>query len=240
MSGKKYLTLNEYDGTLSGINSNNFDPQLFPTEGGISAIHNHWTRGLFGRPEQVIDAYAGTGDRYISSPYGNLYIPNSHTNTYDNYRGPSSDITEKTTIHGNPYFWDEKKSSHIQKSNIESFSNVEILEPFDLKTLPSKDSNTKFTPKQNDKKPETHLVPQSTPINFDSPDEDSDSLFTVKIVVIIAILVVCLHLWGETIHTFLKQELTSGKGLPWSRIAMYSIIVSMLAIVSIKMLQIKL
>ena len=105
MSGKRYLTLNEYDGALTGLLPNPAGPNDVPSPGGLSSIDHHWTHGLFGAPERVTDVYAGTGERYIYGPYGNLYTPNAHGNTYDDYRGPHSDRTEYETLHGDPYFW---------------------------------------------------------------------------------------------------------------------------------------
>lgn len=203
MNGKKYLTLDQYDGSLGGIETNNFYPHQFPTEGGVSSIYNHWSHGLFGKPEQITDAYAGTGDRYISGEYGNMYKPDSHGNTYDNYRGPHSDKTETTTISGTPYFWNQKKSS---TDNIESFSNIEILEPLtsnEIKTIKTMESGG---------------------LNISS----------LKIIVVVILIVVGLNLWSETIHYYIQQSLNSSGKLTWVRLAIYATIATIVATLFIK------
>lgn len=108
----KYLTLNQYDGSLGGTHAHTGPHEIPPagyydvaSPGGLASIQHHWTHGLFGKPEQVYDAYAGTGDRYIAGEYGNLYKPRSHASVYDLYRGPSSNATEYQTFSGEPYYW---------------------------------------------------------------------------------------------------------------------------------------
>jgi hypothetical protein len=103
----RYLTLNSYNGALGGIQPNPAGPNDTPSPGGLSSIDHHWTHGLFGWPEQVTDAYAGTGDRYIYGQYGNMYTPNAHTDLYTDYHGPHTDRTEYRDLHGDPYFWNE-------------------------------------------------------------------------------------------------------------------------------------
>lgn len=101
----RYLSLNYYNGSLGGLQEKPAGINDMPSPGGMSSLDHHWTHGLFGPPEQVVDAYAGTGDRYIYGNYGNMYIPNAHASIYDDYRGPSTDRTEHTDMHGDPYFW---------------------------------------------------------------------------------------------------------------------------------------
>ena len=103
----RYLSLNNYNGALGGIQPNPAGPNDTPSPGGLSSIDHHWTHGLFGWPEQVTDAYAGTGDRYIYGSYGNMYTPNAHTDLYADYRGQHTDRTEYRDLHGDPYFWNE-------------------------------------------------------------------------------------------------------------------------------------
>jgi hypothetical protein len=105
MSEKRYLTLNEYNGALTGLLSNPAGAMDSPSPGGLSSIDHHWTHGLFGYGDRVLDAYEGTGDRYIYGPYGNLYTPNAHASIYDDYRGPSTSQTQNVDLHGDPYFW---------------------------------------------------------------------------------------------------------------------------------------
>jgi hypothetical protein len=105
MSGQKYLPLNKYDGTLTGLVRYPAGPDDVASPGGLATIQHHWTRGMFGRPEYTTDVYAGTGDRYIYGEYGNLYRPNSHADINSFYRGPKSQATENTTINGDPYYW---------------------------------------------------------------------------------------------------------------------------------------
>jgi len=103
---KKYLTLNDYDGSLGGILELPSGANDTPSPGGMSSIDHHWTHGLFGYGDRTLDAYEGTGDRYIYGPYGNLYTPNAHASIYDDYRGPSTDRTQHVDLHGDPYFWE--------------------------------------------------------------------------------------------------------------------------------------
>lgn len=101
----KYLTMNQYDGSLGGLMPNPAGPHDVSSPGGLSDIQHHWTRGMFGIPETTTDVYAGTGDRYIAAEYGNLYQPASHGYVNEFYHGPKSRQTEYVNLEGQPYFW---------------------------------------------------------------------------------------------------------------------------------------
>ena len=88
-----YQSIGNYDGTLSGKQSQSYDSTLYGkpewrgieydwevpenqvvgSPGGVSTIHHHPTHGFYGRGNMSSDIYAGQGERYNSGVYGNLY-----------------------------------------------------------------------------------------------------------------------------------------------------------------------
>jgi hypothetical protein len=116
----KYLTMDQFDGSLGGRMPLPAGPYDVSSPGGMSTIQHHWTRGMFGIPERTYDVYAGTGDRYISGVYGNLYQPNAHSYVNDFYYGPDTQKTEYSTLEGDPYFWNNGRGQQKKTSIIES------------------------------------------------------------------------------------------------------------------------
>lgn len=108
----RYLTFDDFDGTLSGLQENPAGRNDVASPGGLASMQHHWTHGLFGKPEYVFDVYAGTGDRYIAGEYGNLYTPNEHASIFNYYRGPQSARTDQTDLNGAPYYWQQQSDEH--------------------------------------------------------------------------------------------------------------------------------
>jgi hypothetical protein len=106
----RYISLVNYDGTLTGRTENPAGPYDIASPGGLATIQHHWTGGMFGIGDRTYDVYAGTGDRYPYGEYGNLYRPDSHADVHKYYVGPYTSRTEYHTIDGEPYFWQEKNT----------------------------------------------------------------------------------------------------------------------------------
>lgn len=244
---RRYLPLNDYDGSLIGLQSNPAGPYDVPSPGGLASIQHHWSHGLFGPPERVVDVYAGTGDRYVHGEYGNLYVPNSHANVYNNYRGPHSDRTENSTIRDDPYYWNEKKSS--QTKGIENFENstVELIEDVSQqpaqqtksaapKISPSPKNSVKTAPIQknvqnSDFTKFTELTKLTDP-SFVSISENPVSSGSSKTVIIILVIfiIICAKLWDEALHNFIVQSLNGGKEISWVRYGIYAVLATILLI----------
>jgi len=103
---KRYQSFQEIDGSLMGRQANPPGPLDISSPGGLFVnAHGPYFGGMFGPPEQTTDVYSGTGERYISGEYGNLYKPHDHASITDYYNGPQSARTEFTTLGGRPYYW---------------------------------------------------------------------------------------------------------------------------------------
>jgi hypothetical protein len=238
MSNKRYLYLDEYDGSLTGLQSNPAGNYDVASPGGLASTQHHWSRGLFGPPERVTDAYAGTGDRYINGEYGNLYVPASHGNVYNNFRGPHSDRTEHSTMRGDPYFWNEKKSS--QTKGIEPFegnTTIEFIEDVSEKPQTKLQNNLSQNKMQSPKnlhpsapKPqnpssyETKIskVTNITEPSFMAASESVPKASGTTIIIIVIVILICTELWNETLHNFIVQQLHGGKEVSWVRYGIYA------------------
>lgn len=243
---RRYLPLNDYDGSLIGLQSNPAGPYDVPSPGGLASMQHHWSHGLFGPPERVVDVYAGTGDRYVHGEYGNMYVPNSHANVYNNYRGPHSDRTENSTIRDDPYYWNEKKSS--QTKGIENFENstMELIEDVSQQTKqqakqqaslvvskppPIQKNITKNAPSSDFTK-FTELASLTDPslISISEPKGPSTSSSRTIIAIVIIFILICGKLWEETLHNFIIQRLSGGKEISWVRYGIYATLATILLI----------
>ena len=252
MSNKRYLYLDEYDGSLTGLQSNPAGNYDVPSPGGLASTQHHWSRGLFGPPERVTDAYAGTGDRYINGEYGNLYVPASHGNVYNNFRGPHSDRTEHTTMRGDPYYWNEKKSS--QTKGVESFegsTSIEFIEDVSEKhpnknqiNQPQNKQSLKNLPPSAPKPqdPSLHETKISEVTAFTNPSfmaaESVSKTSNITIIIIVIVILMCTELWNETLHNFIVQQLHGGKEVSWIRYGIYASSATILLIVIIYFLNV--
>lgn len=57
------------------------DHIVISSPGGVSAIHHHYTKGLYGRGDNSSDIYGNAPNRYISGEYGNIYRSGHSTTT---------------------------------------------------------------------------------------------------------------------------------------------------------------
>jgi len=235
---RRYLPLNDYDGSLIGLQSNPAGPYDVPSPGGLASMQHHWSHGLFGPPERVVDVYAGTGDRYIHGEYGNMYVPNSHANVYNNYRGPHSDRTEHSTVRNDPYYWNEKKSSQTKVKSVENFegSNVELIEdvsqqpkvvvskiPHSQKSVVKNIQNSDFT-----KLTELTKLTDPSFVSMSEPKGSSSSSSKTTIIIVVIFIIICAKLWDETLHSFIVQRLSGGKEISWVRYGIYAVLATIL------------
>lgn len=140
----RYLSLNYYNGSLGGLQEKPAGSNDVPSPGGMSSLEHHWSHGLFGPPVTVTDAYAGTGDRYISGSYGNMYIPNAHESLYDDYRGPLSDRTEYTNTRGDPYFWESGGPAMNKGQDLVHHRHNGVVNPMTLPVVQGANMQTSF------------------------------------------------------------------------------------------------
>ena len=221
MSGNKYLSLEDYDGTLYGILPDYSHRHYIASPGGIDSLTHHWSGGLFGRGTRVVDAYSGTGDRYISGVYGNMYTPSSHADVHSLYIGPHSSRTDDTTMNGDSYYFDEKKNSNLK--TVENFtkldSDIELIAPPTI--LSSEDK--KIIRDVNSPASKTKKVIKKV----------RDSKVKIAIWVgLIVIFVILEFLWGESIRSFLVEQ---GFTVSWSIYAIYAMIATIIFTVYINM-----
>lgn len=114
---RQYISLQEYDGTLSGRQAFPVSPDDISSPGGLAVAAHRQDGDMFSKRERTYDVYSGTGDRYPYSEYGNIYIPHEHASSNNYIGGPQSAITEKTTLDGKPYFWENMGQSMLHGNN---------------------------------------------------------------------------------------------------------------------------
>lgn len=254
MSNHKYLNFDQYNGSLGGLQEYPAGPYDVASPGGMSSMNHHWTNGFYGKPERTYDVYAGTGDRYISGEYGNLYTPNSHASINDIYGGPQTAQTDYQTLSGDPYYWNNSSSSlgdnqysgqstpqypgqsnnqtATQKKNSISAmggKKIEGYEPVDGSfELIEPEITVKGSNSQTSK---IKLLPNPVPLP-PIPDQsyyttDYTPVYNTGLSVIIALIIyIMCSLWWENIKKCL-YALHGGKGITLNRMLIYAIITTM-------------
>lgn len=205
----RYLSLDRYDGSLTGLQQ--YPPGQYDvaTPGGLSSMQHHWTRGFGGVGDRVSDVFAGTGDRYISGEYGSMYQPNSHSAAHDMYAGPTTAATQRTTLDGNPYYWDAKQKKSSTREHFTNVNpNVELIKPdFSIPKAVKK-------------------LPPVAETVVDDTDDAPGKTSKYLLIFVLLLAFITFDFWAETVHRFIRQRLHGGKDATWQRYVLYSVCAS--------------
>ena len=237
---KKYLTFEDYDGSLQGRVKYPAGVNDVPSPGGLSSIYHHWTGGMFGTGEIITDVYPGTGERYMSGDaYGDMYKPNAHSSTWDNIGGPHTIPSQNRDLRGTPYFWNNKSS------------NPDTSNGWDARNVMSNHANREMytpahniemiNPKDNLKK-SSAVVVVPVPVNTSNDKSLGDSIkeffsfgtnpiannyknVTLVIAIIVLILAaITFDFWTESVRLFMKQVVNKGVDGKWSTYCLYALL----------------
>ena len=250
---KRYLTFDEYNGSLVGLQPMPAGSHDVASPGGLSSQSTHWTHGLFGRPDTHSDVMYGEGERYVYGNYGNMYVPNSHAAIYSLYQGPSTAQTEYRTLIGEPYYWEnmghnnggygEKKTlphayTPINQSDVPVNNNriekfVPNLEKQPLPTSVELIEPIEELPSKSKKEviPLKPIVPAASYISTDDTGLSLGKKLSLASLVLIVIVFVTLEFWAETVHSFTKQYLNKGVDPSWIKYLSYALIASIVLVI---------
>lgn len=226
----RYLALDYYNGTLDGVQNNYYgerglrvDKNLSP--GGLSTLQHHWTEGLGGPGDITPDVFAGTGDRYNSGVYGDLYIPKSHSAVNEVYKGPHTNLTKDKTLSGKSYYWNPPK-----KGQKEGFKHMkDVTGDFEL----IKNSPMMPNPKEYLKK--HHEVENFT---TDVSEWGDDSAFYFSLFVM-AFGFVIVGFWHDSIRKFIEQYLNNSQFITWQKHGLYSIGLTVVFLIFLKLFKVQ-
>ena len=97
------------------------DHIVISSPGGVSAIHHHYTKGLYGRGDNSSDIYGNASNRYISGEYGNIYKSghSATTNMLADASTTSMAINHiKTPVQPTDgVYWDNTRASNASMSS---------------------------------------------------------------------------------------------------------------------------
>lgn len=245
----KYLSLNYYDGTLEGVQENYFRENGLPVDkylspGGLSTLKHHWTEGLGGPGDITPDVFVGTGERYPQGVYGNLYVPQSHSAVNQVYKGPHTELTEKATLHGRPYYWDQStpsgpvESVQVQDTQVQSTfqqSTPLLKSPSSVKSTrkSGKKGIEGFTTKNIGKDGEFELLSAENTRAKRSVETDVTDLGIDTTTFYFSLTVMCFAFvvagfWHDSLRKFAEQYLNNGRGVTWQKNSLYAIGLSVL------------
>lgn len=246
MSNHRYLNFDQYNGSLGGLQEFPAGAYDVASPGGMSSIYHHHTQGFYGRSERNYDVYAGTGERYISGEYGNLYEPNSHASINDYYGGPQTAQTDNQTLSGNPYYWNNSSQNSEPSYNLRQNNSNEV-KPENQKKNPISSSDTNkiiegYEPidgsfelipteiKTSKPAPKIALIPNpiALPPPLDSSEFSTGGITsnTVLLFVVILITFIVCSFWWENLKKFM-HKLHKGNGISSNRLLIYAIIMTM-------------
>lgn len=208
----KYINLNYYNGTLEGVKESYFAEKGLPLDsaispGGLSTLKHHWTEGMGGPGDIFPSVFAGTGDRYVASEYGNLYTPNAHASVHDYYRGPHSNLTENTTLSGKPYYWLGKAPGIPGRENFTDMGDFELIEGSPMDPTVKKRA-------RKSKQPETFT-------NVENLTEEFRSTFYFSLLMLFFAFIVA-SFWSDAIRKFVEQYLNSYQAISWQKYSLYA------------------
>jgi len=199
---RNYLTLNNYDGSITGVKELPAGPNDVVSPGGLASIQHHWTQGMGGLGDRTSDVFAGTGERYPAGVYGNLYHPNSHASVHERHYGPHTIDTQDITLSGKPYHW-ESKLSNAKNTVVENYTD---LDEFELVENDPPIATDKPTPSVS--------VP-ITPIDIQAPKQNTISAYLLLFLFLIAYIT--FDFWSESIHLFVHQHINKGVKSTWKQ-----------------------
>jgi hypothetical protein len=229
----RYLTLDYYNGTLDGVQNNYYgerglrvDKNLSP--GGLSTLQHHWTEGLGGPGDITPDVFVGTGDRYKSGVYGNLYIPESHAAVHEVYKGPHTNLTENKTLSGKSYYWKPPKKG--QKEGFKPMKHIkDTNRDFEL----IKDSPMMPNPKEYLK---NHNLRED--FTTDVSKWGDSSAFYFSLFVMVFGLVIA-GFWHDSLRKFIEQYLNNSQFITWQKYGLYSVGLTILFLVFLKLFKVQ-
>ena len=228
---RRYLTLNNYDGSITGLDGMPAGPNDVVSAGGLASIQHHWTQGMGGLGDRTTDVFAGTGERYTAGPYGNLYHPESHGSVHERHYGPHTVDTQQKTLAGQPYHW-ESKSSKLpignDNSSIENYTDLDSLELVD--ETPLIDENKSHIDKKIKQHKPSHIFNENiihTQI-YNNSDKSKISAYVLLILFLFAFIT--FDFWSETVKSFIEQYVFKGKAIAWNKYLLMSIIATVMFI----------
>lgn len=205
---RNYLTLNRYDGSITGLQDTPAGPNDIVSPGGLATIQHHWSQGMGGIGDRTPDVFAGTGERYPSGIYGNLYHPDSHGSVHERHYGPHTINTEDKTLSNQPYHWQTKTPS-----TVENFTEIKT-EPIELLDDPT----------------DTTSKPQSSAVSSSSNSRTISAYF---LLLIFLIAFITFDFWSEAVHRFIHQKLNKGMKASWKQYTLYAIVATMIFLITI-------
>ena len=217
---RQYLTLNRYDGSLSGLLDGPAGPEDVVSPGGLATIQHHWTQGMGGPGDRTSDVFAGTGERYVSGEYGHMYHPNSHGSVHDYHYGPHTVATKDQMLSGRPYHWQTKKS------NVENFTtnvsgDFDLIGTADESELPPK---AKLGSSPVSKRSNSQTPTSFTDVETDTSGQSAKKKVSAYILLFIFLMAfITFDLWAETVHRFFKQKIHKGQKITWQRYVLYAL-----------------
>ena len=190
---RKYLTLNNYDGSITGFGENPAGPNDIASPGGLASIHHHWTQGMGGLGDRTSDVFAGTGERYPAGVYGSLYEPNSHSSIHQRHYGPHTVDTQETTLSGQPYHWQSKSTNSKRDPIVENYTDI---------------SNFDLVDEQ---------IRQDVAVTTGGAETGVDTISAYFMLVLFLVAYITFEFWSESVHLFIQQYINKGVKTTWKQ-----------------------
>lgn len=235
MAQTNYQNLSKVNGSLYGdgmygpVRSNGIsydfevpDNLVVASPGGVSTVHHHYTKGFNGRGNFSTDIYAGEGEQYIASVYGNLYGQGQEAG---NALGMYSNLTPAYE------YW---LNQEPQTYSYNAYNPASNWAPTDNLPVAVKKTTTNqiegFTPdaedddyellEQIDDVPQTEeYIENYTTTRYISP-------FYTVLLFILAVIVI--NVWIYTVYGFVKEKWYYDKDVYWQHMIVCSCALTLL------------
>lgn len=202
--------------------------------GGVSSVHHHWTKGMYGRGNTSSDIYAGQGDRYISGEYGNMYQAGQtaaqdqgyYTDAPD-YQYWKNETPQQYTLGGeqlsNAFAGAYKGSIERYDPNPKiSSEDFELLDANEQKKSPLIDTVKQINITQENVEKAEKAIKNELKISKIPP------LFLFLFFIL---LFLTFHFWANASDAALSQLVYKGKTPPWQQSLLYAIVMSIVFII---------